>query len=229
MTNYGDTPHVIYGSQEDYQALFQSDYEKALTVPVQLMAGYGKLPAGTIVAKNLSAAGKTGYYLPYNPTSFTGAENHPGRAYLVANSGTADQYVYVSMDDSYKFNVGDDIVINDNITAAENLGAITAIDRTTYQHMAKITFTTAIGGTAFLTSRFAYIAVEAGNSSNNYSDAVGVLIKAVDTGEGQYAKGAYAQILVSNAILYTGVLFLNDAAAKTDLSFTEFGNLAVFK
>jgi hypothetical protein len=190
----------------------------ALRTDVTIQAGYGLLKAGTILAKNLSAAGNKGKYVPYNPTTFTGAENHPGRAYLVSNSGTTDSFVYVSMNDSYKFAVGDDLIINDNTTAAENRGAITAIDRTTYPHMAKITFTTAIGGTAFTTARFAYVCVEAGDSSNNYYDAVGILEKSVETGTGSNAKGAVVDVIFGNALLYTGMLINLDAAALTDIS-----------
>jgi hypothetical protein len=195
----------------------------ALKVPVTLQAGYGLIEMGSMLSKNLSAAGKAGLLLPYNPTTFTGAEDHPGRAYLVANTGTTDTFVYVSMDDSYKFNVGDDLIINDNTTAAENLGAITAIDRSTYPHMAKITATTAIGGTAFTTARFAHVLVEAGTSSNLYSDCVGILEKSVDTGMGVNAKGAVATLILGNCVLYEGMLTNLDSAAKTDLSATSFG------
>ena len=78
-----------------------------------LQAGYGLLEQGTALAKNLSAGGNAGLLVPYNPTVFTGAENHPGRAYLVASTGTTDKFVYVTIDDSYKFKVGDDLIIND--------------------------------------------------------------------------------------------------------------------
>uniref|UniRef100_A0A6M3J618 Uncharacterized protein n=1 Tax=viral metagenome TaxID=1070528 RepID=A0A6M3J618_9ZZZZ len=219
-----DTPHVLYGAQQNYKRLYYSEELAALKVPVTLQAGYGVLKMGTALAKNLSASGGIGKLVPYNPTTFTGAEVHPGRAYLVATTGTTDSFVYVSKDDSYKFAVDDDVVINDDTTAAESLGAITAIDRTTYPHMAKITFTTAIGGTAFTTGRFAYLCLEAGDSSNNYSDCVGILEKSVDTGTGVNAKGALATLIIGNCILYTGMLTNVDSAAKTDISAGTFGN-----
>lgn len=218
-----DIATISYGSQEDYKRLYYSNPDAALKLPVTLQAGYGKLEAGTILAENKSAAGGDGKFLPYNLTTFDGTETSPGRAYLVANTGTTDTYVYVSMDDSYKFAVGDDLIINDNTTSAENLGAITAIDRTTYPHMAKITATTAIGGTAFTTARYAYVCVEAGDSSNNYSDAVGILEKTVDTGTGSTAKGAIATMILKNAIVYSGMLANVDAAARTDLGASTFG------
>jgi len=224
-----DTPQVVHGVQRDYKRLYFSDPGAALKVPVTLMAGYGWIEQGTALAKNLSAAGKAGMLVPYNPTTFTGAEYHPGRAYLVANTGTTDKYVYVTLDDSYKFNVGDDLIINDNTTAAENKGAITAIDRATYPHMAQITFTTAIGGTAFTTARFANVFVEAGNSSNNYSDCVGILEKSVHCGTGINAKGANATLILGNAVLYEGVLTNFDSAAKTDISATSFGQFVYMR
>lgn len=218
-----DIPSIVYGTQVDYKRLYYSDPNAALKVPVTIMAGYGQLEMGTALAKNLSAAGGVGKTLPYNPTSFTGAEDHPGRAYLVANSGTTDTFVYVSMNDSYKFAVGDDLIINDNTTTAENLGAITEIDRTSETHRAKITATAAIGGVAFTTARKAYVCVEGGDATNNYSDCVGILEKSVDTGTGEDAKGALATMILGNAVLYTGALTNVDAAARTDLSASTYG------
>ena len=215
-----DTPYVIRGTQEDYKKLYYSEPMAALKVPVTLQAGFGQLDMGTALAKHTSASGEyTGRMFPYDPTaSITGAETAPGRAYLVSNSGTTDKFVYVTIDDSYKFKVGDDVIINDDTTSAENVGAVTAIDRTTYTHMAKITFTTAIGGTAFTTARFAYLTLE------GYDTCAGILEKSVDTGTGKNAKGALATLILGNCVLYTGTLLNVDSAARTDISATQFGN-----
>lgn len=225
----GDTPHILYGVQDDYKRLYKSEPLAALRTDMTLQAGYGVLKAGMVLSKNLSAAGGKGKLLPYNPTSFTGTEDHPGRAYLVSSSGTTDKYVYVSMDDSYKFVVGDDVIINDNETSAENVGAITAIDRTTNTHMAKITFTSAIGGTAFTVARKAHIFVEAGTSGNNYSDAIAILEKTVDTGTGENSQGAVADVILGNVLLYEGMLTNIDAASKTDISATSIGQLLMIR
>lgn len=227
----GDAPHIVHGVQDDYRRLYKSNPEAALRTDMTLQSGYGLLKSGTVLAKNLSAgtAGGKGRLVPYNPTTFTGAENHPGRAYLVANSGTTDKFVYVTMDDSYKFKVGDDIIINDDTTAAENLGAITEIDRVSEPHRAKITFTAAIGGTAFTTARKANVFVEAGTSGNNYSDAIGILEKSVDTGVGANAAGANADIILGNVLLYEGMLVNLDAASKTDLSATSIGQFLMIR
>jgi hypothetical protein len=224
-----DAPGLIRGTQEDYKRLYYSNPDAALKVPITIDAGYGILKAGTTLAISLSAAGNTGKFVPYNPTTVTGAEVAPGRAYLVQDSGTTASILYVTMDDSYKFAVGDDVIIHDDTTTAENLGAITAIDRTTYTHMAAITVTTATGGTSFTTANFAYIAAEAGVSANSYSDCVGVLEKSVDTGVGVNANGALATLILGNCVLYTGVLTNMDAAAIVDVSAASIGNFTYIK
>jgi len=227
----GDIPHIIGSVQKDYKRLYFSDPTAALKVPITLQAGYGILEQGTALSKNISAgtAGGKDKLLPYNPTIFDGTENSPGRAYLVGGGTNATYTVHVTIDDSYKFNVGDDIFINDNTTAAENLGAITGIDRTTYANFAVITFTTVIGGTTFTLARFAYVAVEAG-AANNYADCVGILEKTVQTGVGENAKGAVATIILGNCVLYEGLLTNFDAAAKADLSTaTSFGQFVYIR
>jgi len=232
MPNYGDTPHILYGQQDNFKALFYSNEEAALTVPVSFQAGYGILKMGTAVAlnkSNLTTGGKD-LMLPYAPTTFTGAEVDPARAYLVASSGTTDKYVYVTMDDSYKFQVGDDVCLNDNTTAVEDKGVITAIDRASERHRAKITFTAAIGGTAYTPARDAYLIVQgAAANSNNFSDCVGILMKSIDTGIGEHAQGADAELILGNCVLYTGALTNFDAAAITDVSAGSFGRFTYIR
>jgi len=223
-----DIPAISFGVQTDYKKLFYSSPEAALTIPITLRAGYGLLPIGTALAVNLSAS-SDGKYLPYSPTLFTAGAFDPARAYLLQATGGAVGTVYITIADSYKFAVGDDIIIDDNVTAAENLGKITAIDRTTSPVQAAITFTTNTGGTSFTTARLAHIKVEAGDNTNGYSDCVGILQKAVDTGTGSDAKGAVAQIILSNAILYNGMLTNVDAAARTDISASVKSQFLILK
>lgn len=222
-----DTPSIVYGAQKDYKKLFFSNEGAAIVKQITIPAGYGELEAGMALARNASAAGSLGKYVPYNPTTFTGTEDHPGRANLVADPGAGASIVYVTLDDAYKFIVGDDLIINDDSETVENLGAITEVDVTTYTHMGKITATTNISAT-FLTAQFVYVCVEAGDSSNNYSDCAGILEKAVDAGTGSSAQGAIATMILKNANLYTGMLVNVDAAALTDLSATEDGQYTYF-
>lgn len=219
-----DSPNILYGGQSDFKRLYYSDPIAALKSPITIAAGYGILEMGTSLALNESAAGNVNKAVPYNPTTFTGAEDHPGKAYLVQDSGTTATVLYTTIDDSYKFIDGDDVIINSDNVTVENLGAITAIDRTTYSHMATITVTTATGGSSFTTGHFAYIAVEAGDSSNNYSDGIGILEKTVNAGVGANAKGALATLILGNCVLYSGMLTNVDSAFRTDVSAATFGN-----
>ncbi len=212
-----DTPSIVYGGQEDYRRLYYSDPMAARKVQGSIMAGYGVLKMGTAMAKNGSAAGSIGKLIPYDPTANTGAEITPARAFLVQSTGGAVNDLYVAIADSYKFAVGDDVYINDDTTTLEQLGAITAIDRTTYSHMAVITVTSATGGTSFTTARFAYLAVQGGDT------CVGILEKSVDTGIGVNAQGALMTLIRGNATLYTGMLTNFDAAAISDLSASSWG------
>ena len=224
-----DIPQIQRGVQKDYKRLYYSEPAAALKVPITVQAGYGLLEQGTAMAINLSAGGNAGLLVPYNPLVFTGNENHPGRAYLVAEGTNATYVVYVTMDDSYKFIIGDDIIINDDVTTRENLGAITAIDRVTDVNRAKITFTTVIGGTAFTVARKAYVAIEAGAAGNNHSDCVGLLEKSVHAGIGSRAEGAVATLILGNAVLYDGLLTNFDSTAKTKISASTFGQFIYMK
>jgi len=221
-----DAPNIQYGSQVDYGTLYVSKSEAALKLQGTVQSGYGVLQAGQLVARNVSADGGVGKYVPYNVASFDGTEHSPGRAYLVADSGTV-AYVYVTMDDSYKFAVGDDVIVNSSGKTAENLGAVTAIDRTTERQRAKITATASIAN-SMTTAETAYVSIEAG-TANNYSDAVGILEISVDTGTGSTAAGALAPVIVSNAILYNGMLYSNDSTARTALGATLVGNNFILK
>ncbi len=214
-----DIPALIYGEQEDYKRLYYSEPLAALKVPITLMAGFGVLKMGTVLSRNTSAAGNVGKFFPYDPTAtITGAENAPGRAYLVADQGTGTAVCNVTIPDSYKFSVGDDILIidSDGEGLLDNGGAILSIDRTTYTSYAVITFTTATGDT-FATSKFAYATPEGATV------AVGILEKSVDTGTGPNAKGAVATMILGNCVLYKGAILNLDSNAQTDISASAFG------
>jgi len=224
---YGDSPNVVRGVQEDIKKVFYSDYDDALIIPVTCQAGYGVLKAGTVMAENKSAAGGYGKYVPYNPTSFDGTTEHAGRAYLVASITSGETSGEVTLDDSYKFGVGDDAIVTCDAGSA-NGGAIVSIDRTTYTNRAVIAFTTAITNGA-PTGDNGYISVEAGDNTNYYSDAVGFIANTVDTGTGKNSQGGQGGLLLSNAILYEGMLTNLDAAAKTDLSTSTRGQYTILK
>ena len=230
MTIHGESPYLVRGNEEDYKRLWYSNPANALMKEITLAPGYGVLKAGSPVALNVSAVGNVGKYVPYAQTTPDSSAEEQKSAFLVQDaSGTT---LYVTMDDSYKFSVGDDVIIydaNTKTTSAENLGAITAIDRTTYKHMAIITVTATVSG-SFTVAQSAAIHVECGaDNTNGYSDCAGLLANTVDTGTGEHAQGALAAMILSNAILYEGCCEGLDAAAKTDISASSNGNLLVIK
>ena len=210
--------------QEDYRR-FVYDGIKALIVPVQVSKGYGVLKPGMVMAKNVSAAGGKNEMVPYNPTTIS--TNDPGRTFVTQDVGDGATELYVKLELSYRFRVGDDIIIKADSQSAQNLGAITDIDRTSSDIEAKITITSAVSGAAMTMAAHACLTVEAGDSSNAYSDAFGVLVSGVDTGEGENAAGASVGMYVKNCVFYAGAMINMDTAAKTDLGVKEIGNFII--
>ena len=206
-----DTPFIKYGLSQDAKRMYFSEPKAARKIPQTVQAGYGILTHGLVMAVNTSAASPNkGKLVPYDPVAVTGNEIAPCRAYLIADSGASNNTVEVTLADSYKFAVGDDLVINDDTTAAENLGAITDISRNSFK--AVITVTTNIGSTSFTTARHAYVAVEGA------STPVGILEKSIDTLSGEDALDANTVLLLGNAVLYAGVVANIDATALTALN-----------
>jgi hypothetical protein len=238
MVDYApDIASIIRGGQKDYKRLFYSEPDRALTKEVTLQAGYGLIPAGTVLAKNLSAAGNVNKYVPLMPgiaanlPDAANPDHQLAAAFLTADVSSGSD-LQVTMQDSYKFAVGDDVILFDDTTYAassENLGAITAIDRTTYLHIAVITVTATVSG-SFTVAANACIHVEAGAvSTNSYSVAVGVLMHSVNTGVGENAQGAVAPMILSNAMLYNALLTNMIAQARTDLDASVDGQFLIMK
>ncbi len=168
------------------------------------------------------------YRVPYPVAAFDA--NDVGRVRILADVGAADVVVNVTMEDSYKLNVGDDLILADT-TGAYNCGVISGIDRTTYPHYAIITFTDVTG---------VIVAVAAGGCgyvesglmapiADPFASAKYILDKDVDTGVGEIAQGAITPVLISNAILYANSLVNCDAAAKTALGMIEDGQHVILK
>jgi hypothetical protein len=218
-----DTPGIKYGiGKPDYRALFYSNPEAAIRLPVTISKGWGVLPEGSALSINASADGNVSKYLPYDPVaSITGKEVAPGRAYLIQD-GAASTAAYVTLADSYKFAVGDDVFAIDSDASAVDCGAITAIDRTTYPTMAVITVTNNVT-TGITVAKFGYLFTEGG------AVCKGILESAVDTGVGEDAADANASMVISNATFYTGCLRNIDAAGITDLSGTTVGQFTYIK
>jgi len=222
----GDTPYVLLGVQKDYKRLIYrpTDYQNILTLPITIGPGFGVLKAGTVLAKNTSGTGqgRNGMCIPYDPhATITGAEEAPTRAYLLQD-GAANTSAYVSINDSYKFKVGDSVYAIDSDASAVDCGYITAIDRTTYSHMAVITVTSNVT-TGITIAKFGYLYIKGADT------AIGVLDISVDTGVGANAKGANAGMIVSHCVFYTGALVNMDSNARTDISASVFGQFTYLK
>jgi hypothetical protein len=214
------------------RALFKSRPEDAFIKDISIPAGYGVVPAGAVMGIITESTSRKGMYVPYVPVDngiSAGLSNVPGLSYLTTD-GAASTSVYVTMEDSYKFAVGDHLGAADSDTdgaSCIDLGAITAIDRTTYSHIALITVTnnvtTAItvanGGCVFIQSK----------TTAPFVAAAGILAGAVDTGTGENSKGGQGNLILGNAVLYKGALYNYDAEVQTDLGNVEDGNLVYLK
>lgn len=221
-TNY-DTPGVWRGAQKDYKRLFYSLPEIALIVPVTLQKGYGKLEAGTVMSLNLSdGSTNENKAVPYNPTTLAGAYD-PGRAYIAADGAADATATLKTVEDCYKFAVGDNLIAMDSDGTAIDMGAITAINYTTKVITASANMTTAITVAAN-----GFVTLLNGAAAGT-SDAVGILYTTRNTGEGEDSADAQGALIVGNAVLYKGCLVLYDAAAKTDLSTTDIGQYTILK
>ena len=216
----GQTPYVYQGGQEDLKRLFYSDPNRALAKAITIPAGYGVIKAGTVMGIITESTSRKNYYVPYVFADTTGLiaalseDNARGLAYLVADQGGSSEDAYVVMDDSYKFAVGDHLQAQDSDYATQtDCGAITAIDRTTYLHMAKITVTNTIG--VIQTSKGASISIQTAAASP-YVKGVGILKAAVDTGTGENAKGAQGVLVLKNAMLYKDNLYCYNAEKSKD-------------
>jgi len=224
MEHKGDIAYVLTEGQVDYKRIWASKRELALYWPqgITILPGYGVVPVGTVMAK-VTGGTRAGYYVPYNPNPNGSTDEvtwEGARAYLVTDSGTG-QTVYVGMNDSYRFAVGDIIVIDSDGGTPYQL-TVTAVDRTTYTHMAGVTFTGTIS-VSHTVAHKAHICID-GEGENTYSKAKGIPEQAVDTGTGVNSKGGLGVLILKNGILHNGMLQNADSAARTDLSATLDGN-----
>lgn len=217
MTINGGTPYIQRGGQEDLKRIMKSDIAVAATIDVSIPAGFGVIPAGAIMAKISESTNRIGKYIPYVPrVPSAGLTTVPGAAYLVQD-GAANTSAYVTMNDSYKFAVGDHLVAVDSDASPVDLGAITAIDRTTYSHMALITVTNNVT-TGITIAKGGLVTIQS-LTTTPFVQAKGILLGAVDTGVGENAKGGDGVICVKRGEFYFGNLQNYDSVyVASDLS-----------
>ena len=214
MNRYPEGPGI--------KALFHSVRDIALILDKTVSAGYGYLKAGTVMAINISTGGAGGYgkLVPFVPLSgdvVLGGVSSIGISPVVLNSIT--DHVYVSLEDSYKYEVGDFLwADNDSDEGPISGGVISDIDRTTSTLYADITVASLTAANVTVAKK-AYVYTMAGASGNN--EAAYILDKDVDTGVGEEALGALTSVVVSNCILYKNSLYNLTAAAQTDLGVVD--------
>lgn len=201
------------------RALYHSDPQYALLLGKNISKGFGVLLAGTVMAVNTSAAGNVGKLVPYVKTPVSVSQDDAAKAYAVADVADTATSIKVRVEDSYRFVVGDDIMLCSYSSSAavyHNGGAITAIDRTTTPGVAEITFTTAVAVATITVAKGAACYVEAG-TTGKYCKAKYILDADVDTGVGDGCINAASSVVIHNATLNKGILINYDAAAETDL------------
>jgi hypothetical protein len=229
---FPDGPFVMKTGRTYVQPLFHSDESKATLFDVMLAPGYGDLPAGTVLAKNVSTAGNTGKFVPFAPASYTGIATNPwlrmGRAFLLADTAaTSTTSVTVSIADSYKFVVGDELILEDSdASSAEELGAITAITRGVA--FATLTFS-AVTPAVTNTAKYNNVHVNCGTSTP-WMTAVCILSRDRATGDGNIPSGVGipAPAVFKHASLYTIAMGNIDSAAKTSLGISDFEQYSYF-
>lgn len=216
MTRYPETPGL--------KPLFHSVRDIALIIDKTIQAGYGYLKAGTVMAINLSTLGggaqdKLVPYVPISTGVVLGADSAIGVAPVVQNCTAG--HVFVSLEDAYKFEVGDELYLdNDSDEGPTSCGAITAIDVTTSTLFADITTVTAFSHGNYTVAKKAYAHITTG-VSGEYTTAAYILDADIDTGYGVEAKGALASVVVSNAILYKNNMTNLTAAAIASLGVVD--------
>ena len=227
---YGDTPYIERGGQEDYKRIFYSDQNRALKKPITLVGGFGVIPSGTVMGIISESTNRAGYYVPYvaegpNTPGAGYQKTWPGITYVTLDL-TTDTVAQLLLADSYRFAVGDHIAASDTDDTETDAGAITAIDRTTYSHIAVITSTSNFAAATIAKGANIYIqTVEA----DPYTKAQGFLFSSVDTGVGERSKGAQGTLILSNCVLYQGNLKGYNSDVATDLSTTSDGKYVVMK
>jgi len=213
-----DGPTIVRGDQNDYKRLYFSLPEYAMSAPMSLQAGYGPLQWGTMLSQNLSPnSPNLGKFVPYVPASISTIYD-PGRAFLAADGTAAPTVVLRTVEDTYKFAVGDQLIVADDAeTSPVDLGDITDIDRDTKT----ITVTNNVT-TAFTVTNSSYVMVKNGGT-DGVADCVGFLKTTRETGTGATAIGAPATIILGNVVVYTAGLTLYDSQAATDLGAQDVG------
>jgi len=204
------------------KALFHSLREIALIDDKTIKPGFGVVYSGTVMATTTADS----ELVPYVPDAV--AVGDQGRAFATTDVALSTAVMRILLADSYRFAIGDTVVIADNVPTYVDGGAITAIDRTTYAGQAEITFTNVIGAAAMTVADQVHMYHKAGAAGKLCTASV-ICDQDVFTGETLSAMGANTSVVISNAILYTAALVGYDATAATNLGAIADGNHVILK
>lgn len=230
----GSTPQLNRGAQvAGARALFHSVRDIALILDKTLKAGYGVLKAGTLMAV---VAGETdaadyGKLVPYAMTNASAAQNGGNaKAYLAVNYTSTGTTAQITNEESYKFTLGDHLIMGATGETSQTCGELTGIARSTVTGLATLTFT-AITTTAMTVANSAFVHVKSA-AADPFTKAVYLLDQDTDTGTGEDALGALSSVVVSNAIVYKAVIDgINGetAAYVTDMGGVADGRFVILK
>jgi hypothetical protein len=218
MNNNGQMPQQSFGAMYHGQKpLFITKRDDAQIDEGQYKPGFGYLEPGQMLAEHTVDS----FFVPYVPDTYVIGVTK-GVTPVIADIANAATTCYVAMAESYKFAVGDSLILRQGTTYAD-VGLITAIDRTTDNWRALITFTTATAVATFTTANSTVIYHKAG-TTGKFSTAAAISDSGTDTGYGYNnesnvaAKGALSSVVFRGAILWKRSLVDYDSTALTGLS-----------
>ena len=218
--NTGDTPGQSgeIGRRPYPENIFApgSGPDTAFTISVDMMPGYGWLPPGTIIAKVAEPITGKEFYVPYSKVAPSATDSYDLGKIPLVQDGDSSGDIYVTMLDSYRVSVGEKLRLVDSDTASSDLGAITAIDRTSNAARAKITVTNP-GAVTYTVANGACVSPQT-KLTSPFTEAVGVLQGGVETGTGTLARGGQGVMVFGNALFEKSLLHNLDATAITSIA-----------
>jgi len=221
LGGYAPQQNLSGYTRMEEKKLFHSRRDVALLLDKTVRGGYDGLEMGTVMAVDQNS----GLLTPYVPDTISTED--VGRVFLLNDIATAATFDVI-LAASYKFEVGDVIVLTDTGGSYEE-ATISDIDRVTYQHKAVITLSAAIAGSFSVANNAnAYLKAEDA-SSGKRSVAKYVMDQNVYTGVDNPDPGALTSVVLSNAVIYQSGCVGMDATAMSDLGVVEDGIFYVIK
>ena len=217
----GSIPQVTHvgTTRIKQKQLFISHRDIALMMDYTFKGGYGVLEAGTLMCQKFDDDVASDILIPFALEADDANLSSENPAISMLTSNAASTALEVALVDSYKFAVGDTIVLAEGDTPSYEVLTIAAIvvngDRAEIE-------TGAFTATAFTTANSAHIFVKGDLDAGNTQmcKAIAILDMDLDTGL-DINPGALGNVVVSNCILRKDAMMAYDAQALTDLGAEE--------